>query len=70
MSKEEANALCKELCKRIWNDNMAAVFDKVTEADWRGQVDDRLYGQLLDFFYCFLPIRPLVLFHIIPPLKR
>ncbi|PMD15366.1 hypothetical protein NA56DRAFT_710043 [Hyaloscypha hepaticicola] len=56
MSEGEADALCKELCKRIWKDNMAAVFDKVTEADRRGHVDDRLYHQLLDFFYCFLPM--------------
>ena len=70
MSEGEADALCKELCRRVWNDNMAALFDKATEADWRGQVDDRLYHQLLDFFYCFLPVRPLVPFSVVPPWKR
>lgn len=42
MTEGEADALCKELCRRIWKDNMVAVFDKVTEADRRGHVDDRL----------------------------
>jgi hypothetical protein len=46
---------------------MAAVFDKVTEADRRGHVDDMLYHQLLDFFYCFLPVRPLASLSVIPP---
>lgn len=70
MSEGEADSLCKELCKRIWNDNMAAVFDKVTEADRRGRVDDRLYHQLLDFFYCFLPVRPYLPFPVIFPSRR
>jgi hypothetical protein len=67
MTEGEADALCKELCRRIWNDNMAALFDKATEADWRGQVDDMLYHQLLDFFYCFLPVRPLIPFSVVRP---
>jgi len=67
MTEGEADALCKELCRRIWNDNMTALFDKATEADWRGQVDDMLYHQLLDFFYCFLPVRPLIPFSVVRP---
>jgi hypothetical protein len=35
---------------------MSKMYDKVVEADKRGNVDDRLYQQLLDFFYCFLPM--------------
>ncbi len=66
MGEVEADALCKELCRRIWNDNMADVFDKVIDADRRGRVDDRLYHQLLDFF-CFLPVRPLASFSVITP---
>jgi hypothetical protein len=56
MSATEADALCKELTARIWHDNMSKMYDKVVEVDKRGNVDDRLYQQLLDFFYCFLPM--------------
>ena len=56
MSATEADALCKKLTARIWHDNMSKMYDKVVEADKRGNVDDRLYQQLLDFFYCFLPM--------------
>ncbi|KAH8745642.1 hypothetical protein F5882DRAFT_387501 [Hyaloscypha sp. PMI_1271] len=56
MSATEADALCKELTARIWHGNMSKMYDKVVEADKRGNVDDRLYQQLLDFFYCFLPM--------------
>jgi hypothetical protein len=59
MTEQEADALCKKLCSRIWNENMGRMYDKVVEADRRGNVDDRLYYQLLDFFYCFLPVLPL-----------
>jgi hypothetical protein len=58
MTEQEADVLCKTLCNRIWNENMGKVYDKVVEADRRGNVDDRLYYQLLDFFYCFLPVFP------------
>jgi hypothetical protein len=33
------------------------MFDKVIDADRRGIIDDRFYAQLLDFFYCFIPVR-------------
>lgn len=59
MTDQEADALCKKLCSRIWDENMGKFYDKVVEADRRGNVDDRLYYQLLDFFYCFLPVFPL-----------
>jgi hypothetical protein len=59
MSEEDADALCKKLCARIWNEDMSEMYDKVVEADRRGNVNDRLYHQLLDFFYCFLPVSSL-----------
>jgi len=56
MSPAEANQQIQNLCARIWKDNMGKMFDKVVEADRRGHVDDKLYSELLDFFYCFLPM--------------
>lgn len=58
MTDQEADTVCKKLCSRIWNENMGKFYDKVVEADRRGNVDDKLYYQLLDFFYCFLPVIP------------
>ena len=52
----EAHQQIQNLCARIWKDNMAKMFDKVVEVDRRGHVDDKLYNELLDFFYCFLPM--------------
>jgi hypothetical protein len=36
--------------------NLGQMFDKVVDADRRGIIDDRFYAQLLDFFYCFIPV--------------
>ena len=56
ISASEADDLCSTICARIWNTNLGHMFDKVVAADRRGQVDDKLYSQLLDFFYCFVPM--------------
>ncbi|PMD41080.1 hypothetical protein L207DRAFT_565077 [Hyaloscypha variabilis F] len=52
----EGQRQIQALCARIWKDNMGKLYDKVVEADRRGHVDDKLYADLLDFFYCFLPM--------------
>jgi hypothetical protein len=46
-----------DVSDRIWVTNLGQMFDKVVDADRRGIIDDRFYAQLLDFFYCFLPVR-------------
>ncbi|KAE9373975.1 hypothetical protein N431DRAFT_337605 [Stipitochalara longipes BDJ] len=56
LSPAEAHQQILTLCARIWKDNMGRMYDKVVEADRRGHVDDKLYAELLDFFYCFLPM--------------
>lgn len=52
----EADEICSGICARFWNTNLGHMFDKVVATDRRGQIDDRLYSQLLDFFYCFVPM--------------
>jgi hypothetical protein len=56
ISASEADELCSAICNWIWNIDLSRMFDKVVAADQRGQIDDRLYSQLLDFFYCFVPM--------------
>ena len=56
LSASEADYLCSEICSLIWFINLGDMLDKVIAADRRGQVDDKLYSQLLDFFYCFVPM--------------
>jgi hypothetical protein len=54
MMSQEVDELCKTICDRIWKTNLGHMFGKVVSADRRGRVDDTLYSQLLDFFYCFV----------------
>jgi len=56
ITPENADKLCRDLTARVWNENLGKMFDRVVDADSRGCVDDKLYSDLLDFFYCFLPV--------------
>ena len=56
MTASEADQLCEEICKRMWMTDLAHMFDIVVSADRRGCIDNKLYSQLLDFFYCFVPM--------------
>ena len=37
----DVNALCKGICDRMWNQNLEKLWDKVIEADRRGNLDDK-----------------------------
>jgi hypothetical protein len=56
LSNFEITAISRERCERIWNLHMEHMFAKIRGADNWGWVNDVLCGQLLDFFYCFLPM--------------
>ncbi|KUJ10204.1 uncharacterized protein LY89DRAFT_272178 [Mollisia scopiformis] len=56
ISDKQADEMCRELCLRVWKTDLGKMWDSARAADKKGNVDDQLYGQSLDFFYCFLPM--------------
>jgi hypothetical protein len=56
MTATEVENLCKVICNRTWKTDLGYMFDKVVAADRRGRIDDKLYPQLLDFLFCFVPM--------------
>lgn len=56
LSDREAEKLSDKLCSRVWKTDLGRMWDNAVAADKKGNVDDELYSQLLDFFYCYLPV--------------
>jgi hypothetical protein len=56
MTSDEANVLCNQIVSRIYREDIGHMWEKAREADRRGNVDDKVYTNLLDFFYCFVPM--------------
>jgi hypothetical protein len=56
INDREAKVLCDKLCSRVWRTDLGGMWDNAVAADKKGNVNDKLYSQLLDFFYCYLPV--------------
>ena len=56
MTPKDANVLCNQIVTRIYQEDVGNMWEKAGEADRRGNVDDKMYTDLLDFFYCFIPM--------------
>lgn len=50
MNDRDAAELCDRLCARVWKTDLGGMWDNAVAADRKGNVNDELYAQLLDFF--------------------